>query len=453
MSLTAAAVPAPAQPYVGEAFRGPWPNDGARLTYRREAIAALAPAYAAPSRFWLALAAWVCGAIGGTLLGTGVGAMATGTFGTVVGIVMLLVGLALGVLGAVLGVGVIRTGTVLSRALQGWLAIGREDRFLGLGQLLGGTGIARVVLGALLLLGGIGSVLQGVSALGGPQGVGTALPLLLGSVASWVTGVTVALGVIRIQRGFSGTTPAAVATAAAPGPGPDPDHGAWTGPATSPSADDIARWPTGAPIAKVAGAGEGATPSTAADAAAPGAPHGIVTAVPGFAPPAVPGAAPAPAPAPVPPAEPAVPVPPAEPPATRPDEVEDSTLLRQDVEATRLSSPAEPPQVRVSLSDGTALEAGRTLVGRSPGAREGEDVDAFVAVADRSVSKTHLLVEIADGVVTVTDRASTNGTVLETPGGTRPCAPWIPEVVPIGARVRFGALVLVVEDAARLASQ
>ena len=97
---------------------------------------------------------------------------------------------------------------------------------------------------------------------------------------------------------------------------------------------------------------------------------------------------------------------------------------------------------QLELSDGRRITIfGKVLVGRNPAAREGETADDTISVADksRSVSKTHLSVEITDGVVWVEDRKSMNGTVVTLPddeqiilgGGQR-------VKVPVGASVAFG---------------
>lgn len=97
---------------------------------------------------------------------------------------------------------------------------------------------------------------------------------------------------------------------------------------------------------------------------------------------------------------------------------------------------------QLEISDGRRITIfGKVLVGRNPAAREGETADDTISVADksRSVSKTHLSVEITDGVVWVEDRKSMNGTVVTLPddeqiilgGGQR-------VKVPVGASVAFG---------------
>ena len=69
-----------------------------------------------------------------------------------------------------------------------------------------------------------------------------------------------------------------------------------------------------------------------------------------------------------------------------------------------------------------------------------------VPIADeaRSVSKTHLLLEVGPAGVQVTDRHSTNGVMVVTAGVDLPCVPGVATPVPDGSSVRFGDRSLVV---------
>lgn len=100
-------------------------------------------------------------------------------------------------------------------------------------------------------------------------------------------------------------------------------------------------------------------------------------------------------------------------------------------------------QLRAVLDNGTELDLSSVvLVGRDPAPGTGEEGSLLVPVVDpeRSVSKTHLRLEMLGGVVLVTDRGSTNGTSLVTADGTvTGIAPGVPTEVPAGCSVRFGA--------------
>lgn len=97
--------------------------------------------------------------------------------------------------------------------------------------------------------------------------------------------------------------------------------------------------------------------------------------------------------------------------------------------------------LRAVLDDGTELDlASPVLLGRDPSSSD--DSCTVVAVADpeRTVSKTHLKVELLGGVLLATDRGSTNGSVLVGRDGSETdLEPGMPTEVPAGCVVRFGA--------------
>jgi pSer/pThr/pTyr-binding forkhead associated (FHA) protein len=97
---------------------------------------------------------------------------------------------------------------------------------------------------------------------------------------------------------------------------------------------------------------------------------------------------------------------------------------------------------RVSFDSGESFEVqGLTLVGRRPEPRSGEDAGQLVALRsdDMSLSKTHAQLQVvADGVLVVMDRGSTNGTVLLRQGVARDLAAGRPTTLLDGDHVRFG---------------
>lgn len=97
-----------------------------------------------------------------------------------------------------------------------------------------------------------------------------------------------------------------------------------------------------------------------------------------------------------------------------------------------------PASVRVRLDDGRSLAVtGPTLIGRKPIA---EGPAAIVAVEDdtRSVSKTHLALDVdAQGLI-VTDRGSANGSVLIRGAREVPLRANVPSRSRSGDRIRFG---------------
>jgi uncharacterized RDD family membrane protein YckC len=102
---------------------------------------------------------------------------------------------------------------------------------------------------------------------------------------------------------------------------------------------------------------------------------------------------------------------------------------------------------RADLDDGRRLVlAGPTLLGRDPSGEPSESSAVTIPIVDegRSVSKTHLLLDIGPAGVQVTDRYSTNGVVVVTAGVELACVPGVATPVPAGSTVRFGDRSLVI---------
>ncbi|MEO6115274.1 MAG: zinc-ribbon domain-containing protein [Pseudolysinimonas sp.] len=93
--------------------------------------------------------------------------------------------------------------------------------------------------------------------------------------------------------------------------------------------------------------------------------------------------------------------------------------LREDLEATRLvADPALGTRYVLQFSTGESVTvAGSGLVGRNPSMQPGEYVDQLVPIFDagKSVSKTHLEFGQEAGRFWVSDRYSTNGSVIRQP--------------------------------------
>ena len=93
--------------------------------------------------------------------------------------------------------------------------------------------------------------------------------------------------------------------------------------------------------------------------------------------------------------------------------------LREDLEATRLvADPAAGTRYVLQFSTGESVTvAGSGLVGRNPSTQPGEYVDQLVPIFDagKSVSKTHLEFGQEAGRFWVSDRYSTNGSVIRQP--------------------------------------
>lgn len=131
-----------------------------------------------------------------------------------------------------------------------------------------------------------------------------------------------------------------------------------------------------------------------------------------------------------------VPVP-AVPPPAPPDAALERTVARGSRRPV-----AAGPRWRVTLDSGESFVVeGLVLVGRRPEPRAGEDVRHLVPLrsADMSVSKTHAqLAPADDGVLVVTDRGSTNGSLLVRQGVARRLAGGKPATLLDGDQVSFG---------------
>jgi predicted component of type VI protein secretion system len=85
--------------------------------------------------------------------------------------------------------------------------------------------------------------------------------------------------------------------------------------------------------------------------------------------------------------------------------------------------------------------SGTGLIGRAPTAQPGEYVDMLLPVFDptRSMSKTHVEFGQEDGTFWVSDRWSSNGTVVRAPGAApKRCEPGKRVRVERGASVELG---------------
>jgi hypothetical protein len=117
-----------------------------------------------------------------------------------------------------------------------------------------------------------------------------------------------------------------------------------------------------------------------------------------------------------------------------------------DLEPSVLAEPDPLPflgeRFVLQFSTGESVTVrGTGLIGRNPAMEPGEYVDDLIAIVDegKSVSKTHLEFGQQDGVFWVSDRFSTNGTVVRLPGSApRRCEPQHRYLVDRGGRVEIG---------------
>ncbi|GAB6985119.1 RDD family protein [Nocardioides pyridinolyticus] len=132
-----------------------------------------------------------------------------------------------------------------------------------------------------------------------------------------------------------------------------------------------------------------------------------------------------------------------------PDPVPAAAPPKQQLGYPLVAEPAGPPaRWRVSFDSGESfVVGGLTLIGRRPEGRSGEDVHQAVPLRseDMSLSKTHAQLQVvADGVLVVMDRGSTNGSVLLRQGVARDLAAGRPTTLLDGDHVRFGDRIMAV---------
>jgi predicted nucleic acid-binding Zn ribbon protein len=121
----------------------------------------------------------------------------------------------------------------------------------------------------------------------------------------------------------------------------------------------------------------------------------------------------------------------------------------EDIEATRLSvDPLAGERFVLQFSTGENVTVtGAGLVGRNPVAQPGEFVDQLVSVFDpsKSISKTHLEFGQESGRFWVSDRFSTNGSVVRQPDADpKRCDPGKRYFIARGSRVDVGEQFFVV---------
>jgi hypothetical protein len=123
--------------------------------------------------------------------------------------------------------------------------------------------------------------------------------------------------------------------------------------------------------------------------------------------------------------------------------------LREDLEATRLVADSAPgTRYVLQFSTGESVTvAGSGLIGRNPSMQPGEYVDQLVPIFDagKSVSKTHLEFGQEAGRFWVSDRYSTNGSVIRQPDAEpRRCEAGRRYFIARGTRVDVGEQFFVV---------
>lgn len=130
------------------------------------------------------------------------------------------------------------------------------------------------------------------------------------------------------------------------------------------------------------------------------------------------------------------------------EEAREKPLDVEDLECTRVAAPraTRAPGIRVTIDDGTAHEVrSPALLGRGP---TGDGEAELIRVMDgtRSISKTHLRLEVLDGALRVTDLGSTNGTAVdEHDGALDLLVPHVATEVATGSTLTLGDRTVTVE--------
>ncbi|WP_407791864.1 FHA domain-containing protein (plasmid) [Streptomyces sp. L7] len=124
------------------------------------------------------------------------------------------------------------------------------------------------------------------------------------------------------------------------------------------------------------------------------------------------------------------------------------TTLADGVDQTRIVVRAPRARFRLTFSNGEDHQVvGHSILGRRPTPQPGDESPRLITVSDpeRSVSKTHLELGIENGTLWISDRWSSNGTVLVTPHGVgRICDPGRRYEVEAGSTVEIGDVTFIV---------
>ena len=123
----------------------------------------------------------------------------------------------------------------------------------------------------------------------------------------------------------------------------------------------------------------------------------------------------------------------------------DLTVIGRPHGGAPLAHVAPPATHSLRFETGELLAVGRGIViGRDPADDPSLPGAARVAIADLSISKSHLSIGADSAGVFVIDRFSTNGTTFVADGRTTPCPPGEQCRLRAGAVVQFGDLSLTV---------
>ena len=124
----------------------------------------------------------------------------------------------------------------------------------------------------------------------------------------------------------------------------------------------------------------------------------------------------------------------------------DRTVSSAQLRAMRQQSQSQQASCTLRFATGEVVAADRgAVIGRDPAPDVELPGAARIAIADSSLSKSHLTVGPSAQGVWVTDRHSTNGAAVLVHGTSTTCPPGTKVEVPVGATVMFGDRSFVVE--------
>lgn len=469
------------------AERSRWQDTWTMRRTRREAMTALARAYAS----WVRTVGGVVSTVlllgGAFLLGRGVTALSSD--GGLVAVLTLIGAVLLFLVGLAAAGYLLFTGTQLVGALRAWSGARGQDGGPGVAVVRTPALVVRLVLALVAFAAGIALVLVSVGILTidlgwvsseGGEAAGQELWQWFAAVIAAAAGLAAGSGAIRAGLAVRrrpqrpGAVPEAAAApqqAAAPPQSGMATQGGWAtqGGYGQPTAAGAAHYNPQTDDTWQAGYAPQAEPAApTAAAAAQYTPHTDDTWQAGYAPqgaqdqwagqdmqsgsPHSAAAAPE-QPAPQSPYVPQSPYAPQGPYVPQSDHVPTAPQQEEEWAATRkvsdLPAAAPPsPALRAVLPDGrTISDDGVTLLGRSPASRTDEQIAEAVAVADAGVSKTHVAVRLDTGRAWATDRASTNGTIVVRDGRQEPLTPWQEMPLAAGDHLVLGSTTVRIETA------
>lgn len=126
---------------------------------------------------------------------------------------------------------------------------------------------------------------------------------------------------------------------------------------------------------------------------------------------------------------------------------EQATILRASDSDVTIARAMTPRRLVLALPDGRVITPLQpVLIGRDPDPAKAPGSEA-IAIDDPTLSKTHAVMRVEGGQLSVTDLHSTNGTTTSFESSVRQCIPDQPVLVPVGGSVVAGTVEIQVRSA------